>query len=136
MRPNAKRACANLVLCVICGSLVAQQPTPALDQDVNESPVVEEPQLTPAAPNARETSPVTPPTEARFGELTASQNQEILMLVNERLRQEVELLAQENRDAKETFALNALWIGGGIALVFFGLGTWIGYRLRANRRLM
>ena len=65
-------------------------------------------------------------------ELVTTHANDLLEITNEKLRNEVEWLAREYRDSERMNTVYALAVAGGIALIFFILGFWVGSR-RPNR---
>lgn len=129
----------KLIFCLFCGiaaSLVANQlvgqdvqqplePISNIEGDLNEPQpqisVVEREQ--PVEEGVLERKPAPPSHQ-----LQTTHANDLLAITNEELRREVEWLAREYRESERMNFVLALSIGGGIALIFFGLGYWLGRR--------
>ena len=152
LKPKAsltvKRLAVALIWCFAWLSLPAQQQAieDPLEEDESRDPTTEtlftepavstpEPQLSPSAPPSVAHQVDSINTQP-FGELSIEQQYDILLRVNERLRREVDLLAQEVRNAGDQNELYSLIAGGAIGVVFLGLGAWLGFRIGSNRRVL
>lgn len=68
-------------------------------------------------------------------ELEAAYGPEALSIVNEQLRQEVELLAREYRESERRNEIQLFGLGAIVALIFLGIGFLIGKRFGGRRLL-
>ena len=83
------------------------------------------------------TTPIREPQPTTLAQqLEVKHNLELLEITNEKLREEIEFLARENRESESTNNLYALGIGGAIALIFFVLGFWFGKKSARTDRYL
>ena len=80
-------------------------------------------------------APATPKSLITQAELEAEFGTEALVIVNERLRREVEMLAHDYRESEQQNLIYMLAVGGFIALVFLIFGFLLGRRASSRRLL-
>lgn len=68
-------------------------------------------------------------------ELEAAYGPEALAIMNEQLRQEIELLAREYRESERRNEIQLFGLGALVALIFLGIGYLIGKRFGGRRLL-
>ena len=108
---------------------IAEQPLPVEITDVDEveDPINAVPNLNAAALNQRQPISKT--------ELDSAYGPEALSIMNEQLRQEVELLAREYRESERRNEIQLFGLGAIVALIFLGIGFLIGKRFGGRRLL-
>ena len=101
------------------------EPITNIEGDLNEPqrqiPVVEREQSVGEGVSERKPAPPR-------HQLQTTHAADLLAITNEELRREVEWLAREYRESERMNFVLALTIGGGISLIFFGIGYWLGRR--------
>ncbi|MCY4130811.1 MAG: hypothetical protein OXG15_16430 [Gammaproteobacteria bacterium] len=132
--PRRSMLVASIVVFVSCSMYssaqeVGEQPAPVEFIDVDEiaDPVNAISNLNTASQNQRQ-----PISKA---ELDAAYGSEALSIVNEQLRQEVELLAREYRESERRNEIQLFGLGAVVALIFLGIGFVIGKRFGGRRLL-
>ena len=108
---------------------VHEQTSPVELIDANED---EADIRTVAEPNIQSLNQRQPITKA---ELEAAYGPEALAIVNEQLRQEIELLAREYRASERRNDIQLFGLGAIVALIFLGIGFMIGKRFGGRRLL-
>lgn len=68
-------------------------------------------------------------------ELEEAYSAEAIKITNEQLRQEIELLAREYREAERRNEIQLFGLGAFVALIFLGIGFLIGKRFGGRRLL-
>ena len=68
-------------------------------------------------------------------ELEAAYGPEALSIMNEQLRQEIELLARDYRESERRNEIQLFGLGALVALIFLGIGYLIGKRFGGRRLL-
>ena len=132
--PRRSMLVASIAVFVSCSMYssaqeVGEQPAPVEFIDVDEiaDPVNAISNLNTASQNQRQ-----PISKA---ELDAAYGSEALSIVNEQLRQEVELLAREYRESERRNEIQLFGLGAVVALIFLGIGFVIGKRFGGRRLL-
>ena len=100
--------------------------------DIRNSDEVEAEIRTRPEANIESASQRQPITKA---ELEAAYGSEALAIMNEQLRQEIELLAREYRESERRNDIQLFGLGAIIALIFLGIGFSIGKRFGGRRLL-
>lgn len=79
------------------------------------------------------TTPTNPEKSSKAENLRVEFEQEALLLVNERLRREIELISRAYRESESKNDIIMLAVGGLIAIVFFTIGMVLGRRSGGRR---
>lgn len=102
-------------------------PVEHIDANIDEAEIRTVPEPSIQSINQRQ-----PNTKA---ELEAVYGPEALAIVNEQLRQEIELLAREYRASERRNDIQLFGLGAIVALIFLGIGFMIGKRFGGRRLL-
>lgn len=122
-----------MILSASCVVANAQEVGEQISPDESEAtPAVEMPLETVPQVNTESRNQRQPITKA---ELESAYGSEALAIMNEQLRQEIELLAREYRESERRNDIQLFGLGAIVALIFLGIGFSIGKRFGGRRLL-
>ena len=122
------------IFAVLQATVAQESPPIQVNIDLDGTPYQGQAEpIEPAKPTIEPLSTQDKPRQIPSDLVEANQ---MLEIVNERLRREIDHLAQEQRLSAEYSWWRAILTGGGIALVFLAIGFVIGRRIRSGRPLL